>query len=241
MELSITISPRKVLVTLVVVILGLVVASTAAGGFWYVFDPGDAFFPFVQLFWVDSELNVPTLFSVLLLLAAAGLLAVIAIAGRRDRAPYTRHWGALAAIFAVLGFDEGTSIHERTVEPVRMLLEGMSVPTGRFIDEGPAWVVLGAVVVIGFVAAYARFLLHLPARIRNLMVLSGATFVTGALGIEILSHMYALEHSQETAVYALLATFEEGLEMLGIALFTYTLLLHLHLKADRIDVRVLAR
>lgn len=241
MELSIAISPRKVLVTLVVVIFGLVAASTAAGGLWYVFDPGEALFPFVQLFWVDSELNIPTLFSVLLLLAAAGLLAVIAIAGRREGAPYTRHWGVMAAIFAVLGFDEGTAIHERTVEPVRMLLEWMPVPTGRFIDEGPAWVVLGVVVVIGFVAAYARFLLHLPARIRNLMILSGAIFVTGALGFEILSHMYALEHGQETAVYALLATIEEGLEMLGMALFIYTLLHYLHLRTGKIDVRVLAR
>ena len=227
MPISIEFSPRKILLTLVLVIGVLVAASTAAGAAWYFLDLDEAGFRLVQLFWIDSEGNIPTLFAFATLLSAALLLAFIARLRRQAQDRYSRHWAVMAWVFVYLALDEGAAIHERTVEPVRWLLNQTSLPSIEFFEIGPAWIILGAVFVLVFAFSYLRFLLHLPARTRYLMILSGVIFVTGALGFEILSHSYAVTHGQENAVYALLATVEESLEMLGIALFLYTLLLHI--------------
>jgi hypothetical protein len=239
--ISMELSPRKVLLTLVLIIAALVTASTIAGAAWFFLDLGESGFLLVQLFWIDSEANIPSLYSFATLLASALLLAFIARVRRRDGDPYSTHWGVMAFIFVYLAFDEGASIHERTVGPVRWLLEQTPLPSSNFLEVGPAWIVLGALFVLVFVLAYLKFLLHLPPRVRNLMVLSGAIFVAGALGLEILSHSHAVVHGQENAVYALLATAEETLEMLGIALFIYTLLLHISTVAPRFQVTIAGR
>ncbi len=66
----------------------------------------------VTAFDMNAERSVPTLFSGLLLFAAAGLAAVAAIA-----APPDRHrrvwWWILGGLFAFLAFDEVAAVHER--------------------------------------------------------------------------------------------------------------------------------
>ena len=236
--ISIDLSARRVFLTLVVIITALVTASTIAGAVLYFLDLGESGFRMVQLFWIDSELNIPTWYSTLTLLVSALLLGLIARMRRGEGDPYSTHWRVMAFIFVFLALDEGAAIHERTVGPVRWVLERSPLPSTTFLEVGPAWVVLGALFVLVFVFAFLKFLLHLPARIRNLMFLSGAIFVTGALGFEILSHSHAVVHGQENAVYALLATVEETLEMLGIALFIYTLLLHISGIAPRFHLTI---
>lgn len=238
MTLSISVSPRRVLRTLIFVIAGLVVASTLAGAALYFLDLGEAGFLWVQLFWIDSETNLPSMYSSATLLAAAVLLMLIALATRCAGAPYARHWGAMTVVFTYLGFDEGARIHERTVEPLRALLGRTSLPSSTFIDVGPAWVVLGGIFVLIFVAAYLRFLRDLPARMRTLLLLAGGLYVGGALGFEILSGMHAVEHGQENAVFAILVTIEETLEMLGVAVFIYALLCQLESRVSRVEVRL---
>ena len=66
----------------------------------------------VSAFDMNAERSVPTLFSGLLLFAAAGLAAVAAVA-----APPDRHrrvwWWILGGLFAFLAFDEVAAVHER--------------------------------------------------------------------------------------------------------------------------------
>jgi hypothetical protein len=64
----------------------------------------------------------------------------------------------------------------------------------------------------------------LPQRTLSLFVISGTIYVLGALGFELISGFEATIHSQNTILYAILSTSEEVLEMLGIALFNYSLL-----------------
>lgn len=70
---------------------------------------------------LDGEFNVPTLVSVLLLAACAGLLAVLGAVRRAHGGPYLRHWSALAVIFAAIAADEGLRLHERLDEPMSSL------------------------------------------------------------------------------------------------------------------------
>ena len=119
MPISIEFSPRKILLTLVLVIGVLVAASTAAGAAWYFLDLEEAGFLLVQLFWIDSEGNIPSLYAFATLLSAALLLALIARLRRQAEDRYSRHWAVMALVFVYLAFDEGAAIHERTVEPAR--------------------------------------------------------------------------------------------------------------------------
>jgi hypothetical protein len=98
--------------------------------------------------------------------------------------------------------------------------------------------VLGGIFVLIFVAAYLRFLRNLPARMRTLLLLAGGLYVGGALGFEILSGMHAVKHGQENAVFAILVTIEETLEMLGVAVFIYALLCQLESRVSRVEVRL---
>lgn len=236
-RVTVGLSPRAVLLTLIVVIGVLITASTLAGSALYFLDLGESGFLLVQLFWVDSESNLPTLYSCISLLVSAFLLGFIAIR-MSQREPYRARWVLMSAIFVYLALDEGARIHERSEEPVRALLQLAHVPTSDFLEKGPVWVAVGILAVAVFVIWYTPFMIHLPARIRNLMILAGGLFLTGALGFEIVSHLHAVVHGKETVTYALLATTEELLEMLGIAVLIYTLLLYIGSHTERIEVRI---
>ena len=80
------------------------------------------------------------------------------------------------------------------------------------------------------------------------MILSGAIFVGGAVGFEALGGLRrtVLENqflasalaSQPDPIYMALTTVEELLEMLGIALFVYTLLRHYEQKFGALKIRI---
>ena len=77
--------------------------------------------------------------------------------------------------------------------------------------------------VVIFVAAFSRFLIHLPRRTALLFVLSGALYVTGALGFETLSGYHYSHSGSKNITYVALQTMEEILEISGTILFLYTL------------------
>ncbi len=89
-------------------------------------------------------------------------------------------------------------------------------------------------------ALYLRFLLHLPRRYRALFVLAGVLYVGGAVGMELVSwhHRWALMEATQGDLeaklaasnvmsYALLAVVEETMELVGTAIFLYSLLCYL--------------
>jgi hypothetical protein len=165
---------------------------------------------------LDDDGNLPALFSSLLLLACAGLLyAISAIeAGERWR------WAGLAAIFTLMGIDEIAQFHE--------VLAGFlhkKFQAGGYLYF--TWVVPGTLFVIAVALAYSRFLLRLPSRTRIHMLISGALYVSGALGMELIAGAHVSATGQRDFQYAMMATLEEALEMAGLIWFLRTLMRHL--------------
>ena len=173
---------------------------------------------------LDSEMNFGAWYSSLMMMAASGLLFLAARQAesqtKSQRGRQVRSWLVLAAAFAYLSLDEATGIHEVFIEPLRGAL-GLS---GIFYW---AWVLPALVLVSGFGLAMVPFLLALPRRSALLFTLSGALFVGGALGFEMLSGLVITAQGEEAPLVALLAICEETLEMLGLALFTGALCDHL--------------
>lgn len=170
----------------------------------------------LDLFSVNVEESIPTWYSTLLLFIVALLLGIIAKAkwDLKDRFKY--YWTSLALIFIYLSIDEGAAIHEILVDPLQALFHS----TGYLAF---AWQIVAVPCVILFVLLFIPFILHLPSRWRYLFILSGAIYVTGALGIEAVSANRWYVDGGITLPYLALGTVEELFEMLGMVLFVYTL------------------
>ena len=191
--------------------------------------------PFVNLFKLDGEGNIPALYSIFALLLSSALIAIIAFAKKKEDAPYRLHWKALSIIFLFLSLDEAASLHEMTTKPLRSALNA----SGFLLYT---WVILGAVFVLIFVLAYLRFLADLPRKTRNLFLVAGAIFVGGALGMEMIGGYHrSLYIGQRVLLsricnfilnYHMISVVEELLEMLGIVVFIYALMsyISLHVK-----------
>jgi len=184
----------------------------------------------LSLLHLGEEANVPTFFSAVLLLIASGLSGLIAHAVRLNDRNNLTHWRALALIFLFLSFDEATELHER-LDPVG---RAMVDPSGLFAYP---WVVAGIMLAVVFAASYIPFLVRIDRRHRMLFIVSGCIFMAGAVGMEMAS-AYVWDTSDDPAIYFVVQTAEEVLEMLGIAVFIYSLLSYIQTHFDGIVLRI---
>lgn len=171
---------------------------------------------------VGRERNLPTAFTIVLLLACCGLLAAIAARTRQADDPDSPRWALLALGLAAMAYDEAFSVHERFIEPVRALL-GRDDPT----DLGAlyyAWIVPGAALVVLVGLFFLGFLRRLPGWTRRRFVLAGALYLTGILVLEAIGGWYDARHGYENMTYAIICSAEEGAEMAGMIVFLAALL-----------------
>ncbi len=175
-----------------------------------------------QLFHVDLEQNISTLFSVTLLLCSGALLVLIALLKRHSQDPDVSKWIILAGGFFYLATDEGWSLHERLIDPVRGLLGHGELGIFYF-----AWIIpaMAGVALLGLV--FLGFLSRLPSSTRWSFMIAGSLYLGGAIGIEMLGGRQAELHSFENLTYQLFVHLEESLEMAGIILFIHALLRYL--------------
>jgi hypothetical protein len=183
---------------------------------------------------LDEERNIPSFYSTLVVLLDAGLLVLLGSLYRSQRRPEVGFWFFLACVFLFLAYDEAFSVHER----IGKLIGGMiGSQRGHF-----TWLAAG----IGFAALVGalslRFVFRMPPRTRGLIVLSGTIFVAGAVGFEIIGgwrYAQALPTVQHPdALYFACVAAEESLEMLGMALFNYTLLDHIRAEFGRLSFQI---
>lgn len=169
----------------------------------------------VLMLWnVDAEVSIPTWFAQSLLIVAAGLLFLIAKSTRRDK-PY---WYILAGVMIFMSIDEGASIHELLITPMRGLLN---------IETGPLYYTWVVVYGLGLGVAglfFLRFYARLGRKTRWLLAVALAAFLAGALGIEMLGGWIISQADLTWQFYAAVVGVEELFEMLGASLLIYTLL-----------------
>jgi len=254
------VSPKRVTLILVLVVLCLTILGIVSS---FVADSQCRFFidmkgniigakarrilmegPFVRLFDLNKEGNIPTFYSTFALLLSSTLLAVIAFAKKKENVPYSLHWKALSIIFLFMSLDEAVSLHEMTTLPLLSALKSSGFQYNRLPPgmDGNLWVILGALFLLVFVLVYLRFLADLPQKTRNLFLVAGALFVGGAIGMELIGGYYmSLFFGQSSTLsrfcniklnYQMITTVEELLEMLGIVVFIYALMsyISLHVK-----------
>jgi len=149
----------------------------------------------MQLFELDEENNLPTFFSGYLLLNNAFFLYLIACANRHS---YTWHWYILAFGFLTLSVDEIAGLHE-------------TFNTATDIN----WAIPAGVLVLLGSIFFVPFLLSLNRRLAFMFVVSGAIYLGGAVGIELLSQ----DMDEDSLAYGFATALEEGMELFGAWLF----------------------
>lgn len=218
--LEISLVPRRILYGLLAVIGLLILAATLGMIAWLGFGRNTVW-GLRPLFNLGFENNVPTYFSTLQLVGAAVLLGVIARHQMLIRSPWRWHFVVLAVGFLFLSVDEAASLHERILERMGSALLG-----DFFYWE---WLGPGIVVVALVGLSYLPLLWALPRRLASLFVNSGVVFVAGAVGAEWIGSEMDRDRPDAGATWAyqIEVIVEEGLEMAGIALFIYALLVYI--------------
>jgi hypothetical protein len=173
----------------------------------------------VKLFYVDLELNVPAFFSMLLLLIASLLVAIIAVLKRKEKAPFIFQWAILSIGFLFMAFDEIASIHERLIEPMRAILGEQNLGVLYF-----AWVVpvVPLVIFLGFF--FVKFLWSLPAKTKLFFLIAATLYLGGAIGCELIESGHCEIYGKDNLPYMIMTTVEETLEMSGVIVFIWALL-----------------
>lgn len=181
----------------------------------------------------DFEESVPTYFSSFNLLFTAILLAIISSLKKTIKDSYFIHWGGLSVIFFILSIDEVAGFHELLIDPIRRMYDF----TGylRF-----PWVIPALLFMVILYFSYFKFLNSLPEKSKIGFLYSGIIFLTGAIGIEMISAkiFINLEESPKDLIYNLVTSIEETLEMLGIILFIFVLLSYLRSLTTEINLKI---
>jgi hypothetical protein len=213
-----------------VLVAGLLIALSLATRYGAyraeVADPGSArvagWKAIMRLFDVNSEHNVPSWFSSMLLMGCALVAALLAALGRRAGRRDAGSWAGLAALLSLLSLDEAVALHERLGGPAAAVLGDSTRGALHF-----AWVVPGLALGLVFV----RFVVRLPASTRRLVVAAAGLYLTGAVALEAAGGM-VLEAQGHRAGYLLVTAAEEGLEMAGSVLLLYAAMRLLHLRPE---------
>lgn len=215
---QISLNPSAIARILGVVAFLLVLASI--GGQFSRFVLGHDYLKgLVPLFYLEMEQNIPAYFSVLLMLFASLLLAVIALLNGKQGGPHVSKWAILSFGFLYMGFDEAFTVHESLILPVRTLLGGRNLGIFFF-----AWVIPGIALVLVLGLFFLRFLLHLSATTRFRFLMAAAFYLGGAIGGDLIGGRHAELYGFKNWTYSMFVTIEESLEMAGLIVFIWALL-----------------
>jgi hypothetical protein len=213
---------RRVSIVLSAIAVALVVAHLAAGAT----NVGKSFLH------LGREQTLPAVYSTVLLLLAAALLALIGQISRTSGRPYSLYWYGLALVFTFLAIDEAVEIHEQLIEPVRSAFD-----TSGLLYY--AWVIPYVIGLLVLVVVYARFLLHLPRRTALGFVVAGTIFVLGAVVMESLTGLVAGPSNDERGiVFQALQATEEVLEIAGVIIFISVLLAYIETSLGGIEIHL---
>lgn len=216
--MNLIISPKKFVSILGILAITFTIISLVGQFYKYlVFNGKDRYI--IKMFFLDAEFNFPTWYAAISLLICSLFTGLLYCLKKAENDPFKFNWLGLSIVFFILATDEILILHEQMISPLRNVLN-----TGGFLYM--AWIIPAILFGIIFIIAYYKFLASLPVRTRNQFITAGIIFVIGAVGMEAVGGKFLSEYGQNNLVYSLITQFEELLEMIGIILFIYAILLY---------------
>jgi hypothetical protein len=216
--MTVGVSSKKIIRVLILIVCVLIIISLV-GQFYKFFLFGGKDRYLVNLFSLDKEFNFPTWYQAISELICSLLMFIIFMAAKVDRDSFKYHWLGLSGIFLLIATDEMLVLHEQFISPLRRLLG-----TGGFLYM--AWIIPAIILAILFLITYYKFLRSLPPETRKRFIGAGLIFGLGAVGLEAVGGQVLTIIGPNNLTYSLITHVEEILEMSGILLFIYSLLLY---------------
>jgi hypothetical protein len=175
---------------------------------------------FVPAFHMDWERNLPTFAATLLLLSCGILTALQPVLRGGDR-PGDDAWRTLAVLFVLLSVDEAFQLHEPIGIAVKARFDADWIPMF-------AWVLPYGALLLVLAAVFLPWFLRLDRPSKMRFAIAAALYVSGALGMELVSSAYfeSLDPGRatfRTLTGCLLSTVEESLEFIGTGVFLHAL------------------
>jgi hypothetical protein len=223
MELKISITPgeaKKIIFWLIGLEMIFVLLYLVTHVFWADLPWG----PVRTLFNLDGDLSIPAWFSSIQLFMTGSVLLVASLNNRHKHRMPTALLVAGGMLFIFLSADEGAAIHEKLTDVARTLEMDWLLFRG---DHG-AWIAVYAVMFLMIAAFGARYLITVWKNFRreSLLALSGAvTLVAGGVGLEILGYLMFSQQGKKPFMYKVEVACEEMLEMAGVSIILYAVLL----------------
>lgn len=182
----------------------------------------------LDLLHVNSELSLPAWYNAGLLLFGAILAAAGFITARASERP---GWFVLSGALAYLSLDELAAIHEQFGRVVELL---------PILDVGTFhWVVPGVVLAAIGTAVLVYFGRRLPAGLPGKLIVPGALYLAGALGVEALTGFLIRAHPDNFWIAHVLHTglqvIEESMEMVACVMVIAALLAIFERDRDRLS------
>ena len=189
-----------------------------------------SFYGLIPLFNLNYEHNIPSFFSGCLFLISAVFLIQIWKVKKHYNKPQ-KIWILLAFLFVFLAYDELFKVHELLIDPIRNTWH----TTGLLYY---AWFIVYGVGVLLLAVLFYPEWKRLNKKFQLLFSAAATTFMTGAIGFEMIGGAYYESINRETAINrgdvisGVLYTIEESLEMAGLLIFIYSLMLLLEKELD---------
>lgn len=179
-----------------------------------------------RIFNLDQEVNIPTWFNQFLYLYAAVLALVASFFGARS-ALETVYWRAVSGLCIFLSLNEVAGFHELLIDPLR----GTYELTGIWYQS---WTIVG-ITLIGLAGVFfVRFFWELPRKVMLIMVLGAALHVTGSIGFEMIGGNHLSLYGYDN-FYIATATAEEFLEMVGVTMFLFGIMVYVRSRVAILD------
>jgi hypothetical protein len=213
LALGINIKPKRVFLSLTAVLFLLILCHVIGMLFWYSDVSTSESWYYISLFDLDEEESIGTWFNAFILFFAAQLLFLIGKSTAITNNRFGFYWLFLATGFLILSVDEIAGFHE--------LL--------NTVLEDTHWTFYGLILTGALGLAFIPFLLNLPKKYSLLFIVSGLTYLGGAIGIEYATISYEDNDEIDTLAYNLWNAVEEGMEMFGVILFLTSITSYLNL------------
>jgi len=227
---TVEISPKRFLTLLLGIDIGLAIAGILSNLLTYFSDKNIDFL--MMRFNLGAEESLPTWYSSFQLLICAALLLLIGLRARKNEETFSRHWLGLSLLFLYISIDEIATFRES----VARLSQSYVNTSGIFYYT---WVIVAIPAVALLALLYAKFIFQLPKQVKILVILAGGLFLSGAIGLEMVtalihsnsgSQVLAEASPQVNLAYSLVTTLEETFEIVGVTIFLYALSIYIKLK-----------
>jgi hypothetical protein len=222
--------PKRVAMIFAIISLVMVLGHIGGRISNHFFDRTFGFY----FFDINREDSIPTFVASMGLGICSFLLFVTANLVKRSQLKDYLYWIGLAAFFLFMAIDEAVRIHEKLGGPLRKMYNPE-------VLYDMVWIVPYGALAILIGVIYLRFILRLPRETKVLFIISGLIYILGAVGFEYVSGRQDALYGIASFGYQLTVILEEGLELVGITIFMYSLLNHLRLQFGEIRFIVPAK